>query len=86
MRFSKEHQKGFRLENTPGKVAPTPIPGDDFMALLDLKFNANLPIVQDLRNYQKELLPKYLPLYDLKMTSQMEEIDNRYSFVDVAKD
>ena len=56
------------------------------MTRLDKKFNVQLPIWNEYKSVKKELLQKYLPLYDLKMNSQMEDIEVRYSLADVAKE
>ena len=53
--------------------------------LVDRKFNNNLPITKELRPILKELKDKYTNLYDLKVTSQIEDIDEKYSLMSVAK-
>ena len=53
---------------------------------MEKKFNVQVPIWSDFKNIQKELHSRYLPLYDLKMNSQMEDVDVKYSLAVVAKD
>ena len=53
--------------------------------LVDRKFNNNLPITKELRPILKELKDKYIHLYDLKVTSQIEDIDEKYSLMSVAR-
>ena len=53
--------------------------------LIDKKFNNNLPITKELRPILKELKGKYTQLYDLKVTSQIEDIDEKYSLMSVVK-
>ena len=86
MRFHKDQQKGYRLDVKQALVAKTPAPQeDDFMTMLDAKYNTKLPIWNEFRPVQKELLDKYCPLYELKMKSTIEDIDGKYSLVEVAK-
>ena len=53
--------------------------------LIDKKVNNSLPIVKELRPILKELKDKYTPLYDLKMTSVIEDIDEKYTLLSVAR-
>ena len=45
------------------------------MKLIDKKFNTNVQLNEDMRPVLKEMRSKYCPLYELKMTSKIEDID-----------
>ena len=66
------------------QTAP-PVPETDFIKLLDRKFNTQYLITGETRAITKELASKYCQLYDLKMTSKIEDIDSEHSLVSVAK-
>lgn len=85
MRFNKESQKGYRLDIKQALLSKTPAPQEDFMTMLDAKYNIRLPIWTEFKPLQKELLDKYCPLYDLKMNSTIEDIDSKYSLAEIAK-
>lgn len=88
MRFNREQMLGYRLEQAPVapalKLAPIDL-DDDFTPRLELKRNEALMIAMDTKNVLKELTSKYCPLYDLKMTSAIEDIDPKFSLAEIAK-
>ena len=76
---------GYRIEHTAGQLQKPSPPQEEFSVLIDKKFNNNLPITKELRPILKELKGKYTQLYDLKVTSQIEDIDEKYSLMSVVK-
>lgn len=54
------------------------------MELLDLKYDRSLQITNDCRPILNEIKSRYCPLYELKMTSQIEDINSEFSLIKVA--
>lgn len=80
MRFDRQHMLGFRLECNPPPDHIPQKPSNEkeeksFMKLIDKKFNTNVQLNEDMRPVLKEMRSKYCPLYELKMTSKIEDID-----------
>ena len=49
------------------------------MDLMDKRMGTVQPVVTTLKNEMKELKSKYCPLYELRMASQIEDVNPDYS-------